>query len=356
MANEFCRFLSNGLSLDLNQLPVGAKPCCWFKSSVPFESKNSLAHLHSVNHWTPDCRVCKQQEDSGLNSFRMASFDIVPDTVDSGMPTALDINLDFECNAACIMCGPQFSTLWAKELKKFNITHTPTQSIKQEKILKLLDKLDLSQVRRIKFFGGEPLFNDIHLEILKKFLNPGNIDVWYTTNASIYPKQQVLDIWAKFKLVYFEASVDGTDEQFDYIRWPLKWDKVQDNLLRLREAAPSNILFRINHTVNPFNVLYYNRLVEWVNTKFATNRFTDPTEINIHPCWGTWALTKTPVKLRDKVNQMYPDSNISDLLKNTQIDNDYSAISNFVKQWDGRRKNSWKLAFPELTEYFKIDQ
>jgi hypothetical protein len=47
---------------------------------------------------------------------------------------------------------------------------------------------------------------------------------------------------------------------------------------------------------------------------------------------------------------------ISNLLKNTQIDNDYTAMSSFVIQWDSRRKNSWKLAFPELTEYFKIDQ
>jgi len=355
MANEFCRFLSNGLSLDVNQSIVGAKPCCWFKSSVPFASMSSLDHLHLVNDWTPDCRVCKQQEDSGIQSFRQASFDIVQD-IDHGVPVALDINLDFECNAACIMCGPELSTLWSKELKKINIAHTPTKSIRLEQISELLNHLDLSQIGRIKFFGGEPLFNDIHLEILKKLPNPGNIDVWYTTNASIYPKQQVLDTWAKFKLVYFEASVDGTDEQFDYIRWPLKWDKVQDNLLRLREEAPSNVLFRINHTVNPFNALYYSRLLEWVDTKFATNRFTDPTEINIHPCWGTWALTKTPIELREKVYQMYPDSDISNLLKNTQIDNDYTAMSSFVIQWDSRRKNSWKLAFPELTEYFKIGQ
>ena len=164
--------------------------------------------------------------------------------------------MDFECNAACITCGPQLSTLWSKELKKVNIAHAPTESIKLKQIFELLNQLDLSQVGRIKFFGGEPLVNDIHLEILKKFPNPSDIDVWYTTNASVYPKQKVLDIWSKFKLVYFEASIDGIGEQFNYIRWPLKWDKVQNNLLRLKEEAPSNVLFRINHTVNPLNVLY----------------------------------------------------------------------------------------------------
>ena len=356
MANKFCRFLSNGLSLDVNQSKVGAKPCCWFNTSVLFDNKNCLDHLHLVNDWIPDCGVCKQQEDSGSHSFRQASFDMVPDTVDNGTLVTLDINLDFECNAACITCGPQLSTLWSKELKKVNIAHAPTESIKLKQIFELLNQLDLSQVGRIKFFGGEPLVNDIHLEILKKFPNPSDIDVWYTTNASVYPKQKVLDIWSKFKLVYFEASIDGIGEQFNYIRWPLKWDKVQNNLLRLKEEAPSNVLFRINHTVNPLNVLYYDRLLDWVNTTFATNRFTDPTEINVHPCWGTWALTKTPVELREKIYQIYPESAVGNLLKNTQIDNDHTAISNFIRQWDSRRKNSWRLTFPEIVEYFKIDQ
>jgi sulfatase maturation enzyme AslB (radical SAM superfamily) len=355
MANKFCRFLSNGLSLHSYHSTIAAKPCCWFKSSRQFTNSHSLEHLALVTDWIPDCHVCKQQEDSSMHSFRMASFDIVPDT-DHTMPVALDINLDFECNAACITCGPQFSSLWTKELKKFNIAHAPAKSVKLQEILKVLDLLDLSQIGRIKFFGGEPLANDVHLEILKKFPCPENIDVWYTTNASIRVKQQVFDTWAKFKLVYFEASIDGVHEQFDYIRWPLKWDRVQDNLFHIREHAPPNVLFRINHTVNPLNVLYYNRLLDWVETKFATNRFTDPTEINVHPCWGTWALTKTPVELREKVYQMYPESYISRLLKNTDIDTDYTAISRFVKQWDPRRNNSWKLAFPEVSEYFKIEQ
>jgi hypothetical protein len=31
-------------------------------------------------------------------------------------------------------------------------------------------------------------------------------------------------------------------------------------------------------------------------------------------------------------------------------------MSKFVKQWDLRRKNSWRTAFPELVEYLKLDQ
>ena len=356
MTNNFCRFLSNGFSLLQKQSKIHVKPCCWFGTSVAFNGNDTLTHLHSVNDWHPGCKVCKQQENSGLQSFRQASFNIVPDSVQPGDIVALDINLDIECNAACIICTPESSTLWGKELKKFNIASTPIKPIGIEKILELLSTLNLSHVKRIKFFGGEPLFNDIHLEVLKQLPTPGNIDVWYTTNASVYPKQEVLDMWAKFKLVFFEASIDGIGSQFDYIRWPLKWDKVEQNLLLLREQAPPNILFRINHTANPLNVLYYGTLLEWVHTKFATNRLGDATEINVHPCWGGWALSKTPLALRERVHHLYPGSVVSNLLKNTEIDVNTNAMSEFVRRWDLRRKNSWQTAFPELAEYLKLDQ
>jgi hypothetical protein len=159
-------------------------------------------------------------------------------------------------------------------------------------------------------------------------------------------------MWAKFKLVYFEASIDGIGEQFNYIRWPLKWDRVEKNLLRLKAEAPVNLLFRINHTLNPFNVFYYDRMVDWIDKHFATNRLGDKTEINIHPCWGIWDLSKTPMSLR---NDLDPNSPAFNLLQNTQVTMDLSSISNFIKQWEPRRKNNWKETFPEIVKYFNLD-
>ena len=352
MSNNFCRFLSNGCSLELRNSQIYVKPCCWFRGAVPFKGPETLKTLHTIDSWVSGCNVCKQQEQSGMFSFRQASFQIAPDLPDGNI-TTLDINLDFECNAACIICDAKSSTLWSKELKRFNIEHTPTDSTGKDRVNDILSSLDLSHVTRVKFFGGEPLFNELHVNILEYFPNPSNIEIWYTTNASIYPSQKVLDLWAKFKLVYFEASLDGIGEQFDYIRWPLKWDRVEKNLLRLKAEAPVNLLFRINHTLNPFNVFYYDRLVEWVDTHFATNRLGDKTEINIHPCWGTWDLSKTPLALR---NDMEPNSPAFNLLQNTPVNIDLSSISDFIKQWEPRRKNNWKETFPEIVKYFNLDQ
>jgi len=351
MSNNFCRLLSNGCSLELRNSQIYVKPCCWFKNASLFQGPDTLNNLHNVDSWIPGCETCRIQEQSNIFSFRQASFNISPD-LPNGKITALDINLDFECNAACIICNSRYSTLWGKELKRFKINHIPTDTTGKNRIEDILLSLDLSQVTRVKFFGGEPLFNDLHVKILEYFPNPGNIEIWYTTNASIYPSQNVLDLWAKFKLVYFEASLDGIGEQFDYIRWPLKWNHVEKNLFRLKNEAPVNLLFRINHTLNPFNVFYYDRMVEWVDTFFSTNRLGDKTEINIHPCWGEWDLSKTPQSLRDTITS---SSLVLSLLKNTPVNTDLSSISKFIKQWESRRKNNWKKVFPEIVEHFNLD-
>lgn len=352
MSNKFCRFLSNGCSLELSNSTVFAKPCCWYRNPIPFTGPDTLIKLHEIDTWTSGCSVCENQENSGLFSFRQASFDIVPELPNSKI-SALDINLDFECNAACVICNATSSNLWSKELTKFNIKHTPTSTLRKQEIYDILSSLDLSHVTRIKFFGGEPLFNNLHVDILQRFLSKSeNIEIWYTTNASIYPSQTVLDVWSKFKLVFFEASIDAIGEQFDYIRWPLKWDKVEKNLFELRKNAPINVLFRINHTLNPFNVFYYDRLSTWVNTNFSDNRLGDKTEINIHPCWGDWGLDKTPASLRDAI---ITGSAADKLLQHTPLNTDLSSIKNFINHWELRRKNNWKTTFPDIVKYFKLD-
>jgi hypothetical protein len=353
MSNKFCRFLSNGWSISQQSYnnKVTVKPCCWYSKPMPFTGPNSLDHLHQIDSWTPGCEVCYQQENSNILSFRKSSFDIVPETP-NGIPVVIDINLDIECNAACVICNVGSSTLWQKEFTKKNKVYHLAPVLTGQEIDSILDKIDFSNVRRIKFFGGESLFTDTHLKVLLKIPNPEKVEIWYTTNGSIYPKLNVLDIWSRFKLVFFEVSIDAVGEQFNYIRWPLVWEQVEFNLLKLIKNAPVNVLFRINHTLNPFNIFYYDRLEKWVSEKFSTNRLGDPTEINIHPCWGAWDLSRTPLPLRLVIGQKYSGQTIERLLSTTKINTNLGPIRDFINIWESHRKNSWKETFPEIVEYF----
>jgi sulfatase maturation enzyme AslB (radical SAM superfamily) len=355
MSNKFCRFLSNGCSVTLEQDGnLVTSPCCWYQGNSILIDQNIIANrereFNSIADWTPGCQVCQQQELAGHKSFRQSSFEVISD-IDNNLPVALDINVDLTCNAACVTCGPHASTTWSKQMTNRKIIHVGTNLNYKIQLEQLFDNIDLSSVQRIKFFGGEPLLTNTHFDILNKLPDPGKVDIWYTTNASIMPTSNVLDLWSKFHLVFFEASIDGIGEQFDYIRWPLKWKLIEKNLLELRETAPVNTLFRINHTLNPFNIFYYDRLEEWVNENFATNRLGDLTEINLHPCWGEWALARTPTKLREKVYIKYGEHNVSKLLA-TSDNQPYNTIIQFTDTWDSIRKNNWKETFPEIIEYF----
>lgn len=349
--NSFCRFLSHGYSFTDKAGKLMIKPCCWFKEDVQYEDHDKVRpRWANAKTWLPGCSACEKLDNATGQSFRNASFDIIPDNMPDGA-VALDISLDFNCNAACVICGPDSSSAWVQQIKKHSIQiYQRPEPLNH--LVKILDEIDLSNVRRIKFFGGEPLLTDTHLTILKKIPNPELVDIWYTTNGSILPNNDAIDLWQKFKLVYMETSIDGIGDRFKYIRWPLAWDKIKNNLFEIKNIGPNNLLFRINHTLNPFNILYYNEVEDWMTSSFACNRLGDPTEINVHPCWGTWDLSRTPQALREEVYKKYSiDHAISKLLIDLPI-NSYDPIINFTSKWDKIRDIRWQSVFPEIVNYF----
>ena len=59
MSNKFCRFLSNGYSLQLQQTNLLVKPCCWYNGAVKFGQPTDF---NNITDWTSGCKVCHQQD------------------------------------------------------------------------------------------------------------------------------------------------------------------------------------------------------------------------------------------------------------------------------------------------------
>jgi sulfatase maturation enzyme AslB (radical SAM superfamily) len=332
---------------------IVAKPCCWYQEGVAFTSADKArSEFENFTTWPRGCSTCQQQESAGFHSFRQASFDIVED-VPHNKTVALDINVDYNCNAACVICNPDWSSTWHKQYTQNVIPVKQIDFKVTDYITDLIDNIDYSEVRRIKFFGGEPLLGDTHLRALDKIPDPSLVSIWYTTNGSIQLNDTILKTWEKFKLVFVEISIDGIEQQFDYLRWPLTWNKITRNMFSMRDQVPNNVLFRVNHTLNPFNIYYYDRLDNWFKENFNSNKCGDPLEINIHPAWGDWALARTPAALRGKVYEKYGDSAISNLLKGLP-QHPHDSILKFIDKWEPIRKNNWESVFPEIVDFFKI--
>jgi len=358
MPNQFCRYLSNGYSFNVtknNSVTVG--PCCFY-NKIPFDSQilqNRKSEFDTINSWTPGCSVCKILENAGQQSLRQTGPDWIDDSETSQDPITIDINLDKNCNAACVICDKDSSSLWAKEESKLNnkIINVKSENLVDRLIDQIVNTVSLTKLKYVRFFGGEPLFTDTHLKFIKHIPHPEQVTLHYTTNGSIYPNDAVLNEWKKFKTIIFAASLDGIDEQFDYVRWPLPWSKVSKNLIRLRENKDIwNLMFRVEFTANFLNTYYFDRLENWIKDNLNTNLFGDSTEINIHQCWGTWALTKMPLAIRELVQAKYPAEHIiHKIVANLSEPDSPSNWQQFVKTWDARRNNSWQAAFPDLVQF-----
>jgi hypothetical protein len=159
-------------------------------------------------------------------------------------------------------------------------------------------------------------------------------------------------MWRNFKTVIFAASIDGIEQQFDYIRWPLPWHKVSDNLLRIKHNPDIwNVMFRIEFTVNFLNAYYFDRVATWVSENLATNSSGDKTEINLHPCWGIWDINKMSPGIKNLILTKYPDTHaIYKMVNNMPQPLTLHEWQDFVTTWDARRNNSWKTAFPDLVD------
>jgi molybdenum cofactor biosynthesis enzyme MoaA len=133
-----------------------------------------------------------------------------------------------------------------------------------EKIYKHIDK-----VERIHIVGGEPLIIE-HQEFLQKFVELGvakNIVISYNSNLTTLPRE-IINCWKEFKKIYLCVSVDGYKDINEFIRFPMKWDKLENNLREVNELAinQGNISIQIHTTFSSLNCLVVTEFLDWVNT------------------------------------------------------------------------------------------
>jgi len=98
------------------------------------------------------------------------------------------------------------------------------------------------------------------------------------------------------------------------------------------------------------NTFYFDTVENWVNNNWSCNLGGDKTEINLHVYWGQiWNLEFIPDLVRYQILEKYsPDSVIHKLVANLSESKPATDMKQFVEIWEPRRKNSWKLAFPDL--------
>jgi glutamate-1-semialdehyde 2,1-aminomutase len=81
------------------------------------------------------------------------------------------------------------------------------------------------------------------------------------TNALAY-NPKLIEYLSNFKQAHILLSADGYEEINEYIRWPSKWDKIDQNIKRYTGLGDP-FLIGINLTVSIWNIFYIEEILEY---------------------------------------------------------------------------------------------
>ena len=265
----------------------------------------------------------------------------------------LDLRIGNTCDLACVMCGSINSSKWAELEKNINIKTgmERSHSVKWWENKDFWNDLHeiLLHAKLVKFGGGEPLLLKQHKDVLKflKENNP-NCIIKYITNANNIT-QEYIDLWQDIPNLYFTFSLDSINERIEYLRWPVKWDSIIENLLMLKQLK-SKPLVAVNYTMALFNNLYINEDLNYFLPKL--NEFgIDDLHLNHvhHPNFLHAGLLPDNIKSNIHINNdRYEREVQSYLSSSTYNEKLLKKFSAYANELDTARGTNVLKAFPKL--------
>ena len=273
---------------------IRVAPCCQAVSKIEKVKDfdfNTSAHLTQIREKfdleqrPAECIKCWQAEDLGSQSRRMGAIDFFQlNEVDRQVSLqSIDYSATWACNLACVMCGPHSSSFWStqKNLSKGYLSKIGRHFQNQNNFL---DTLEMADLKKIHFNGGEPLLNNDHTDMLIKLEQQDvlkNTQISYNTNGTTMPNNKTIDLWSQAQLVKIYFSIDAVGPAFEYIRWPGVWSEICKNILDMKNDLPSNVMFGFNSTVGCYNLLEMEDVWNWFDQNISTNREGDVSNF----CW-----------------------------------------------------------------------
>lgn len=231
--------------------------------------------------WPKACMNCKIAEDDGVGSMRIIWNRNIPDVpmteyIEPNNIKYLDLTFGTKCNSKCMTCNAGLSDFWESEWKVIypnnDFKFHARVSINDTTAQQLIE--DFPNVEYISFVGGEPTISEEHLLFLKLLIEQGksqNINLSYVTNLTGLT-DELLSYWKHFKRVHTAVSIDAYSKVNEYIRYPFKWSKTENNLKTFLElcqqhAQDHKYTIGLSCTLSLFNAIQAPDLLDyWYET------------------------------------------------------------------------------------------
>ena len=273
-------------------------PCCKIDKSFPGTNISSLTNFE--DWWNNDsmqtlrqnlsqgvktkyCDVCWSDEAAGKSSLRqdynkrlskhadLRSISQSQTFLAQNLPVGFDIDLGNICNFKCATCGPANSSKWQTERKqhasKFNALEFvkqlpdydfdwPNQNNFQAWFQTVAPGMKLLSLR-----GGEPLLIKNVKSIINSVQDKQKCVINIVTNGSVDIDDDFLNDLKQFDEIWLSVSVDGIDDQGEYVRYGSNWPIIDKNIKKLSKL--DNCTFRLNTVLQFFSSLTFPAIADY---------------------------------------------------------------------------------------------
>jgi sulfatase maturation enzyme AslB (radical SAM superfamily) len=300
----FCPYLFLHYHLDTDK---ATKLCCHATDSIngktlDFDSSiyRALREKNLNNEKLRYCEKCYTAEESGYTSLRQRCIDDVNtradllfDQIDQHknnkklLPHWYDLRISNNCNLSCVMCGPQYSSTWARELGQDN-THLGYEV-----------DVDINpNTYKIQLAGGEPFMIKRFVGMLSQVENV-DCEIVVNTNATVVTAP-LLDQLRRFPNVWIVVSIDGYGELNNSIRRGSNWNTIEKNL---RLFLDNGFTVLVNTVLQRDNVNHLYELGVWLESTGIDDWIISPC---FEPKHLTWQCQENIIRENvEKTTQLY---------------------------------------------------
>ncbi len=312
------------------------------------------------------CIKCHKDEQLHGTSMRTRAnfhaYNKLPVNVDNKF-RYMQITFSSFCNLKCKYCGTYQSTAWNDDVDisegMMKVRTTNTETYAQEKqIIDLCKKTDISGLKFLGVFGGEPFmarhFSEF-MELVEEKADTSRMYLQINTNSSIFPKDKIIKILQNFGKVDLRVSNESVGKLSEYIRNGSKWDSFERNTNKWLEASEgTGIDVQVHATHCVWNI---NKVEEFHN--WATSTGIPVFNSSTHkPLYSNVSavLTESQRKECSEIIDNMPDCSTKkftkNMLKSNHMDKHHDEalreFKKFTRIFDQRSPYTLKEVNPEL--------
>ena len=311
--------------------------------------------------------TCWKAEDAGLPSRRTSmGSDVITHTDINATPEILHIILGNQCNMTCSYCCKQYSSAWYQDIAQngtyavdsqddrfiINTKDTLFSRIGQKKIMErdtvqfILNEMQettkVKNISKLEITGGEPFLYSGLDELLNKFQNIDNINIFSGLGVNTARFEAEITKLKKYKnTITLTISAENTENFYEFNRAGNTWKRFKENIECLKKH-------KINYS---FNSVLSNLTIFGIH---EFEQFAKGHIINYQPCNDPDFLAINVLDQESKeyvIEKTSQTNNHSKKIIMQAIDKEPTKIqhknfSNYIKEF-AKRKNKNLLMFPK---------